>query len=358
MISFFGTEREYSQNDHIYDAAFKNVMRSGQTIGGEHVDQIEKLVSSLCSCHLPIIDKEMHAVAVGSGTDALFFALKAAGIGCGDKVITTAFSFIATQTTIYRAQATPAFVDIEPETALMDLDKIPTPCFAKAVVFVDLFGVCPDFSNAESFCETRNLFLIEDAAQSFGGYSGNRPAGNMGDYACVSFDPTNVIGAPGGGGIVLCSSKERADEVRKMRYKGELGCNSQMSELDAAIILYKLGRIQELIAKRRMIAEYYNDNIKDRNFLRKTPFKPSVYQKYVLDYSADDTRVQFVEYMAEKNIPTKIHYPYILANGCKYNEYVNAKEAADAFVSIPIHPYLTDDEVEYIVKTINECDII
>jgi len=357
-ISFFGTEREYEQNYREMENLFVKTLASGRTIGGEHVEQIEKLVSDLCSYHLSYVEKDMHAVAVGSGTDALFFALKCAGVGPGDYVLTTAFSFMATATTIKRVGATPIFIDIDPDTFLLDLNKCIHLRVAKAMVFVDLFGVCPDFSVVENFCHTHDLVLIEDAAQSFGGYSGNRPAGNMGDYACISFDPTKVIGAPGGGGMVLCRWKERAEEIRKMRYKGQAGCNSQMSEFDAAIVEYKLSRLPEYTAKRWKIAQYYNANIKISGFLTKPSHKPSVYQKYVMDFAADDARGQMLDYLESKNIQTKIHYPYILPEKREYNQYACAWEASQFLFSIPIHPYLSDNEVEYIVKTINENDIV
>lgn len=358
MISFFGNTEDFEENSDEFIGIFENVMRSGQTIGGEHVEQIETLVSDLCSYHLSYVEKDMHAVAVGSGTDALFFALKDAGVRPGDFVIVPAFSFLATKTTVLRTGATPIYVDIDPDTGLMDLSKCTHKWCARAMVFVDLFGVCPDFSEVEDFCASNSLILIEDAAQSFCGYSGNRPAGNMGDYSCVSFDPTKVIGAPGGGGMVLCRGKDRANEIRKMRYKGNVGCNSQMSELDAAIVQHKLQNLTKNVMRRWNIGQYYNDNIKQSGFLRQTPFKPSVYQKYLIDIAADDTREQMIEYLKEKGIPTKIHYPYILPDKREYNEYNNAWEASQFLLSLPIHPYLTDDEVEYIVKSVNENDIV
>jgi len=341
MIPFYGIHREHRALRQIYRNAIDEVMASGKMLGGPYTEELERNLGRMTSSET----KKRHAVCVASGTDALYFSLKAAGIGPGDSVLVTDFSFIASASCILRAGATPIFIDIN-DNCLMNIDLcVADKNFekAKAMIFVDIFGICPNFKEVEDFCRQFSICLIEDACQSFGGRSGNRPAGNMGAFSCISFDPTKVVSAPGNGGAVLCS-EEDAELITEMQYKSPSGHNSRISEINAAIVSLKLFHMKSWIEKRKEIARYLAKR-KGTEALDDNP-----YQKLPI---TSNNRPKVIEALQKADIEYMIHYPRPLHKELGLNAYSpNTAEICNHILSLPIHPWLTDDEVEHIAKTV------
>lgn len=348
-VPFYGIDREYEANKDQYAEIFNRVMKSGKIFEDEEVERLEDRIAVLTSHKLSYREKKRRAIAVNSCSDALYFSLLSAGVGHGDFVIVTDFSFLASAFCIVKCSAKPVFVDIGNDF-LMDLEKCTYLDRAKAMIYVDLFGNCPDFDKVEAFCKKHHLILIEDAAQSFGGYSSNRPVGNMGYSSCISFDPTRVVGAPGSGGMILTSSDMALNYFRTQRKTH----NSRMSELTAAILNYKLDFMPVWLTKREKIAEYYKMNIS----WKYEDSQHGVYQKFIFNSACrDDLRA----HLSINRIRSYIHYKEPLHKQWYFRDYEyndenfkNTNFACDTVLSLPIHPFMTDNEVEYVVKTINE----
>lgn len=338
-ISFFGIDRENQRYEREYGDIFRRVMASGQMLAGEETAKLEARIELLLSTE----KKQRYAVALNSGTDALFFALKACGVGPGDRVLVSAYSFIASASCILRAGGVPVFVDIDRDY-LLDLDKVGDIKGIKAMIFVDLYGNMPDAECLQDFCKDRDLFLIEDACQSFG----DRRAGTIGDFSCISFDPTKVLAAPGCGGMVLCN-KPDAEYIRKIRHKNKCGENSQMSELTAAILNFKMDYLFPWIQRRREIAEQYGCN----HVFKQIQDMSGTFQKYVLASDVLD-RDKVVAYFASKGVPCMTPYNYTLPEQLgSIVEHPVAEKASREVFSLPMHPWMTKDEVEYIVEAID-----
>ncbi len=258
-IPFFAGAREMAAHGAAYLGAMAEALAGGQALQGPEVAAFEERLAERCG--------REHAVAVGSGTDALFFALAAHGIGAGDEVLVPAFSFIATASCIVRAGARPVFADVD-EAGLLDLEAAAGLCSprTRAVIAVQLYGQMLEPAALEAFAAQRGLILVEDAAQAFGAAAAGRRAGSVGQASCLSFDPTKTIAAPGSGGAVLCDDAALAARLRRLRWHGrdaqgrfaELGYNSQLPTASAAALLVKLGLDQAWTERRRAIATAYD----------------------------------------------------------------------------------------------------
>jgi len=358
-IPFFGVAREFAAYRHEILARIEDVLSSGQVLQGKPIADFENRVASL-------IDRK-HAIAVGSCTDALYFALLAAGIRPGDEVLVTDFSFIASASCIARLGAVPVFVDVD-NTYNMDLEKAAALVTKKtrAMVFVHLYGQMSDPVKIETFAQEHGLILVEDAAQAIGAGFNGRPAGSLGLLSCFSFDPTKPISAPGSGGMVLTDDDVMADRVRRLRYHGkagdgrfvEIGYNSQMPTLTAAVLDFKLEHNAEWLARRRAIAQYYIDCLSDLELVLPVEQVGAVhiYHKFVVRSTRrDELRAR----LAESGIQTMIHYPQPLhRQPCfaqwSYDDryYPMSLAYASTVLSLPIHPFLTDAEVEAVVDAI------
>ena len=241
------------------EQAVLEVLRSGQYIGGATVTSFEQAFA--VACGVP------HAIGCNSGTDSLILALRALGIGPGDEVITSSFSFFATAEAISAVGATPVFVDVDPDSYLIDLDRIEaalTPA-TRALLPVHLFGRPVDMERVNAIAAERGLLVIEDCAQATGARWAGRPVGSWGDAGCFSFFPTKNLGAAGDGGAVTCRDPELAQRVRELAVHGmprrylhtELGYNSRLDALQAAVLMVKLPHLESWVERRRAIAGRY-----------------------------------------------------------------------------------------------------
>jgi len=260
MIPFFGLQREHIKYKDLYLDLFEEVLDDGRVLQGIEVESLEKKMAGYCG--------RDYAVAVNSCTDALYFALVASGIGPGDEVLVTDFSFVASASCILRAGAKPVFVDIREDNYNMDIYKAELTEKTKAMIFVNLYGRMMNPIEVTQFCANNKLILIEDAAQSLGSMFDGFRSGRNGFISCLSFDPTKVLGAPGSGGMVLTNNSRVAEDIRRLRYHGKgqdgfssLGYNSQMPSSTAYILMAKADMNAMWKSRRIHIANYYSANI-------------------------------------------------------------------------------------------------
>jgi dTDP-4-amino-4,6-dideoxygalactose transaminase len=257
----FSLQAQLEQLGDRLDAAVLQVLRSGQYIGGGTIAGFEQ--SFAAACEVP------HAVGCNSGTDALILALRGLGIGPGDEVITSSFSFFATAEAISAVGATPVFVDVEEGSYLVDPERIEaaiTPA-TRALLPVHLFGRPVDMERINAIAAAHGLRVIEDCAQASGARWADRPVGGWGDVGCFSFFPTKNLGAAGDGGAVVCRDPELAQRMRELAVHGmprrylhtDLGYNSRLDAIQAAVLAVKLPHLPEWVERRRAIAARYRD---------------------------------------------------------------------------------------------------
>jgi len=360
MIPMVDLKTQYHNLKSEIDQAVLNAIESGQYILGPNVKAFEQEAAAYLGAP--------QAVAVASGTDALHLALLAAGIGPGDEVITSPFTFIATAEAICYCGATPVFVDIDSRTFNIDptlIEAAVTPR-TKAIIPVHLFGQPADMTTIGAICEKHSLLLIEDCAQSFGAAIDDRMTGTFGAMGCFSFFPSKNLGCYGDGGLITCATEDLADQIRVLRNHGSharyhhsvIGYNSRLDEIQAAILRVKLKHIDEFNADRRRVAKLYSELLKG---LARFPFEDRkgvhVYHQYTL---LCDERQEVMIKLAEKQIASAIYYPIPLHRqevfADAYSDIVlpMAEDISVRCMSLPIYPEMPDEYVRLVVDTIEE----
>lgn len=362
-IPFFGLARDYARNRDRYLAEIDTVLAAGHVLQGPLVSEFEDQVARATG--------REHAVAVGSGSDALVFALQSLGIGPGDRVAVTSLSFVASAMSIARSGATPVFMDTAPDSfqvsAACAHDVLPRD--VAAIVVVPMFGEAPDFEAWEEVAEHRGVPIVEDAAQALGARSsGGRPAGSLGAASTLSFDPTKIIGAFGSGGAVVTDDPAIAAAVSRARYHGRepstrvyegIGGNSQLPTAAAAVLQLKLAGLSDEICRRTAVAHRFDAAIDQVDGLiapyRQAGGSPN-WHKYVV--IAPGTRDVVRERLAERGVPTMIHYPVPLHRvPALANEFPPDLPIVESLVgnvlSLPIHGQLMESEVETIVEALD-----
>ncbi|MEQ1560310.1 MAG: DegT/DnrJ/EryC1/StrS family aminotransferase [Methyloglobulus sp.] len=313
-----------------------------------------------------------HVIGVASGTDALHLALLAEGIGAGDEVITTAFTFIATAEAIKYVGATPVFVDIDPKSFNIcpeAIAKAITPK-TKAVIPVHLFGQPADIDKIAKICADHNLKLIEDCAQSFGARINGKQTGTFGDVGAFSFFPSKNLGAFGDGGLVVTNSDESAAKIKRFRNHGSdvryyhdvIGYNSRLDEMQAVILRAKLKRIDQYNQGRRRVAHLYSALLATNPAVT-TPFEDGigehVYHQYTL---LSDRRDHVMKALQDNQIACAVYYPVplhqqnVFKDECKNVSLPITESVAANCFSLPICPYLDDASIKKIVDVINSAD--
>jgi dTDP-4-amino-4,6-dideoxygalactose transaminase len=308
-----------------------------------------------------------HAIGVASGTDALHLALLAEGIGAGDEVITTPFTFIATAEAIKYVGAKPVFVDIDPKTFNINPDAIEqaiTPK-TKAIIPVHLFGQPADMLRISKLCEQYNLKLIEDCAQSFGASLDGKQTGAIGHAGAFSFFPSKNLGAYGDAGMVVTNSGESAAMIRKLRnhgsdvryYHDAIGYNSRLDEMQAVVLRAKLKRIDHYNRARRRVAHRYSELMMDLPILE--PYEDGigvhVYHQYTL---LSDNRDKIMAALQENQIACAVYYPVplhqqnVFKAECKDVRLPVTESVAARCLSLPVCPYLDEDSIDKIVSVI------
>ena len=347
------------------DAAIHSVLADACYIGGKEIDQLEEELALRCGAK--------HAICCSSGTDALLLALMAAGIGAGDEVITVSFTFVATAETTALLGARSVFIDIKESTALMNEELIEdaiSPA-TRAIIPVSLFGQTCDMDAIYRIAQKHRLVVIEDAAQSFGAGYKDRFSCNLSEYACTSFYPAKPLGCYGDGGAVFTNDEAKMQKIRRLLNHGqngkyaysEVGINGRLDTIQAAILRVKLKYHAKEMEARRKIASFYDKELTGTALtpLRIPDYNKSSYAQYSL-YAPPGTRDNFRAQLAEAGIPTAIYYPLPLhlqeaykKNTVTHKNLRATETAANNIMSIPMHPFLTEEERDYIVAHLKAC---
>ncbi|HBG81389.1 TPA: aminotransferase DegT [candidate division CPR2 bacterium] len=340
--------------------AVLKVLDSGSLAQGPEVEAFEKEFAGFCNAD--------YAIAASSGTTALHLALEALGIGEGDEVITTPFSFIASSNSILYSGATPVFADIDEETFNIDPKKIEKLINhkTKAILPVHLYGLAANMPEILKIAEKYDLKVIEDACQAHGAKIDGRPVGSFGDAACFSFYPTKNM-TTGEGGMATFKHKETYENAlmlrahgMRIRYHHEiLGYNYRMTDIHASIGREQLKKLPGFNKKRQDNAKYFTDNIKNAKI--KLPNTPKGYEHVFHQFTiVINDRDKALDKLVANGIGTGIHYPVGINDQPLYKE-MNcsafktpiSKKVSSHVISIPVHPSLTKKELETIVKTVN-----
>lgn len=360
-VPFTGADREFDDIGRELMAAVEKVLRSGQVMNGEPVQRLERSLADLAG--------RGYARVVNSGTDAVYFALAAAGIGEGDEVLVGDISFVATLQAILRTGATPVFIDVTDDGTIdLDLAAEAVGPLTKALVMVQLYGRMAAPEPVEEFARAHGLVLVEDAAQSLGAEVSGRRSGAVGLAGCHSFDAMKVIPAPGTGGVVLTDDPALAEGVEQLRWWGfsrdgavvRLGHNSRMSSLTAAVLAVKLEQEERWLKQRRATASAYTAGLDGSPCVlpEHGGFRENIFHKYVLRTSGRDAVAAALK---AAGVETLVHYPYVLHELPFLERHPHrvltrgrAKKHAGEVISLPIHPYLTDEEINHVVTSTRE----
>ena len=361
-IKVWSNQESYLNNRKNFIKIFDKVSNSSQIILGPQVKNFENAFSKFTG--------NKYGVGVNSGTDALEIILMALGVGHGDEVVTTSNTAVPTVSAIVSCNAKPVFVDVNEKDFLIDTSLIKRKITnkTKAIIVVNLYGQCVNFTELKKIIKGKKISIIEDCAQSTGSYQSNKPSGSFGVMSAFSFYPTKNLGTFGDGGMVVTNSKKfyqkslqlRKYGMSKQYYSNFHGINSRLDELHAAILNFKLKSLPNDIKKRRKIANFYNKNIKNNKLVLPIENKSNYHSYYVYVVRAKN-RTKFMDYLKKNKILCNISYPYPihLMKGYKYLGYkkgdlkVTEKLSKEIF-SLPMYPELSMKKVKYIVSTINK----
>ena len=297
-------------------------------------------------------------------------------IGQGDAVFTTNFSFFATTEVISLVGATPVFVDIDKKTFNIDPDLLESAIIdiiensklkPRAIIAVDLFGQLADYTKIEKIAKKYNLFLIEDACQSFGAIYNGKKSCSFGDVAATSFFPAKPLGCYGDGGAIFTNNSELADVYRSIRVHGQgedkydnvrIGLNSRLDALQAVVLLNKLKIFDEELISRQKVADYYSEALsKYLKIPHINKFNKSAWAQYSMLANSNEDRNGLIEHLNNNDIPTAIYYKKLFSDLDIYKNVSNSffpisEKCSNCILSIPMHPYLNDNDLENIAQTI------
>lgn len=363
-VPFGALGDHYRRHQQDLDAAVSRVLASGWYVGGPEVEAFEKAFAQFAQAP--------QCVGVANGTDAIALALRANGVGRGDEVIIPAVSAYPTTVAVLQAEAVPVFVDVRLADGLIDPSLVAEAITerTKALLPVHLFGAMCAMEELAALANQRGLTLIEDCAQAHGACLLEKPAGSFGAAAAWSFYPTKNLGAFGDAGAVTTASPEVADKLRRLRNYGqrnryehvERGVNSRLDPLQAAVLAVKLRWLAEELARRRGIAARYEAGLRDLESVAPLQLAhgsmPSRHLFPVL-LREPARREAFQRALADRGVETLIHYPIPMPDQAateqafrRHDRYPNARALCKGVVSLPIHPELTDAQVDYTLDAV------
>jgi dTDP-4-amino-4,6-dideoxygalactose transaminase len=377
-VPMLDLKRQYESIKDDVAAAIERVLATQHFIGGPEVESFERESANYLGAG--------DCVGCSSGTDALWLALAAVGVQPGDRVITPPFTFFASASSITRCGAIPIFVDIDPATLNLNPAAVETVVDhsqpVRAMMPVHLYGQCADMDAFQSIAEQHSVTIVEDAAQAFGASWRGKKAGTLGRCAAFSFYPTKNLSAYGDGGAVSADDAKLAAHVRRLRnhgssqryYHEEIGCNSRLDAIQAAVLRVKLKHIDRWNQQRRDIASRYGELLGDSGLVKATATTVStqapiallqtraevfhIYHQYVVRaFRRDELRA----FLAQRGIGTEVYYPVPLHLqqsfaylGYKRGELPESERAATEALALPIFPELRDDEQQRVVDAIAE----
>jgi dTDP-4-amino-4,6-dideoxygalactose transaminase len=354
-------------------ACIDEICDSQMFILGPQVEQMEADIARYCQTG--------HAVGVSSGSDALIIALMAVGIGPGDRVITTPYTFFATAGAIARVGAVPVFVDIDPATYNLDPERLAATldgmdaaarATVKAVIPVHLYGQCADMNPILDVCRRYGLVVVEDAAQAIGAEYKGRRAGSMGDFGCFSFFPSKNLGAFGDGGVVTTRSPEYDRQLRLLRMHGMapkyyhqvIGGNFRLDALQAAIVKIKLAYLDDWTRARQNNAAIYRRMFADAGLAERIQAPAEVHTRHIYNQfviRVAEGRDALRDYLGQKEIGCDIYYPVPLHRqacfaylGYRPGDFPESERAAEQTLALPIYPELPVDQLAYVVACIQK----
>jgi UDP-2-acetamido-2-deoxy-ribo-hexuluronate aminotransferase len=368
MVDLLGQHAKIKED---LDAAINEVMAAAAFIRGPQVRSFEANLAAYLGTK--------HVIGVANGTDALQLALMALDLPKGSEVITPDFTFVATAEVVALLGFTPVLIDVDPDTFTLDtgkLEKAITPK-TKAIVPVHLFGQCADMEQIMSIAEKHGLFVIEDTAQATGAeytFSNGtgKKAGTIGHFGCTSFFPSKNLGCAGDGGAVFTNDDSLAARIRvlanhgmqDMYYYQDIGINSRLDSLQAAILDVKLKRLEEYNQARKRAAKAYDEAFADLEVLQ-TPVRldksTHIFHQYTLRVK-DGRRDELQRYLEEKGIPAKVYYPvpthmqapYTAVSRFDASQLEVTQMLSNEVLSLPMHTELADDQIEYITETVKD----
>jgi dTDP-4-amino-4,6-dideoxygalactose transaminase len=347
--------------------ALDRVMSSQRFVLGDEVRGLENSIAAYC--------QTKHAVGCASGSDALLLALMALDVKAGDEVITTPFSFFATAASIARLGARPVFVDIDPRTYNIDPSQVADAITSRTRVImpVHLYGQCAPMDQLLDIGRRHGIPVVEDAAQAIGATDNGRPAGSMGSIGCFSFYPTKNLGGAGDGGIMTTNDDAIAARLRRLRAHGgsneyeheEVGVNSRLDELQAAVLRVKLPSLDRWSDERASKAAFYSKLLSEAelSFPLVTPQVRAdgrhIFHQYVIRVPGN--RDALMEHLKAHNVGTKVYYPIPLHLqacfnylGYKEGQFPETESAAKETFALPAYPELTDEQQVYVVEAIRD----
>lgn len=361
QIPFLDLKAQYNDIKDEYRPVLDQILADCAFIGGPQVEGLENEFADYCDCS--------HAIAVNSGTDALRFALVAAGVGYGDEVITVPNTFIATSEAISQTGAKPVFVDVDSKTSNLNPELIGAAITqrTKAILPVHLYGQPADMDPIIDIAKQRNLTVIEDACQAHGATYNGKKAGSIGAVGCFSFYPGKNLGAFGEGGAITTNNADMAHTMKMLRDHGQSqkyyhdieGYNGRLDSIQAAALRIKLKKLPAWNNSRREHALLYNQllsNVEGVSIPYENEKAQSVYHLYVIHVSRRDELQQFLN---DKGVGTGLHYPLPLHMqkayrhlGYQKGDFPVAELAAEQLLSLPMFPHLENSQIEYV------CDMI
>lgn len=364
-VPFLDLSRQYASMRTDIESAVGSVLEGQRFILGPEVGRLEEALASKCGA--------LHGVGVASGTDALILALQGMGIKEGDEVLTTPFSFFATASCIARVGARPVFADIDEATCTLDPEAVAREAGprTRAILPVHIFGQCApmrETARAVASALGRAVPLVEDAAQAIGASRMGRPAGSQGSAACFSFYPTKNLGGAGDGGMLVTDDADLAARVRRLRAHGdagrydhrEVGINSRLDTIQAAILLVKLKRLDDWNEARRVRAATYDRLLADAGGDLRLPVTAAgnvhTFHQYVVRTSRRDA---LARHLREQGIGTAVYYPQPLhlqpcfaSLGYRPGRFPRSEAACREVLALPIYPELTEGEQERVADAV------
>jgi UDP-2-acetamido-2-deoxy-ribo-hexuluronate aminotransferase len=369
------------------DSKISEVLSHGQYINGPEVRRLEETLAAYVG--------SKYAIGCASGTDALLLGLMAYGVGPGDVIFTTPFTFIATAEIIRLLGAVPVFVDVDPRTFNIDTSQLeiaiqalkagdfksyPLPArelilsaAPRGIIGVDLFGLPADYEKINKMAENSNLFVIEDAAQSFGAEYFGKKACSLAEIGCTSFFPAKPLGCYGDGGMCFTDNSKLAEIIESLKAHGKgkdkydnvrVGINGRLDTLQAAIILAKFEVFPEEIENRQTVANRYSELIdNDCRILRPLipEGKKSAWAQYCILFESENKRKSCQVRLANEGIPSAIHYPKPLhlqtafaGLGYKKGDFPVSEDLSRRILSLPMHPYLSEEDQVKVIRVISE----
>ena len=356
-IPFTNLHQQYLDCKLEIDAAIAQTIATSSFITGPDVTKFEKEFAAYVGAE--------DCASTGSGTTALLCALRALAVGPGDEVITTPHTFVATTEAIVSVGATPVFVDIDPDTHLIDLDLVEqaiTP-YTRAILFVDIYGQCPDMQRLSEIRNKYDLYIVEDAAHSLGNTFWSKPVGSFADITCFSFNPVKNLGAMGDAGCAV-GQKILMDEVRMYRDHGrtgryniiEIGYNARIDNMQSNIVLAKLPKLQSWLERKRTICNYYDYRL--NNYVKLTKRQLGNSQSHYVYVIQTPRRDELKAFLESRGIGTNIHYATATHQQPAYQPWYRpcpvAEQTVKEILSLPCWPSMSADEIDYVADCVEE----